>query len=278
MKKLDSVTINLKHKEVTACYSEGRCKVDCTSYPLASSEAFKIISDAYLIGGWEAKYVYSFTWLTRPIIQCPEDLMRVQELISQVKPNVIIETGVAHGGSLFFYASILNCFPGRRRVIGVDIEIRKPNAKAIEDLKDGLQLYDKEGRKIIETIEGSSIDSTAVKKVSKLINKKKDKSIMVILDACHTKEFVLKELEIYSQFITPGSYIIATDGGIMERVVGFRKSNPDWDVNNPKKAAEEFVKEHNECFQLVEPAFLFNEGLVDRWYGAWSGCIIQRMV
>ena len=90
---------------------------------ISDPKAFKLISDIWLRSGWDTKYVYGFTWLGRPIIQLPEDLIRIQELIFQIKPDVIIETGVAHGGSLVFYASIFNAL-GKGRVIGVDIEIR----------------------------------------------------------------------------------------------------------------------------------------------------------
>src|SRR6476620_8360621 len=98
---------------------------------IGSEEAFRILSKAWLRSGWDTKYVYGFSWMGRPVIQLPEDMIRIQELIYAVKPDVVIETGVAHGGSLIFYASLLTAM-GRGRVIGVDIEIRPHNRKAIE--------------------------------------------------------------------------------------------------------------------------------------------------
>src|SRR5713101_8079265 len=101
------------------------------SYPFASQEAFRIVSEAWLQCGWDTKYVYSFTWMGRPLIQNAEDLLRIQEVIYRVKQAVLIETGVAHGGSLIFYAGLFKAM-GHGRVIGVDVEIRPHNRKAIE--------------------------------------------------------------------------------------------------------------------------------------------------
>ena len=131
----------------------------CRTYPINSPEAFSIISDAWLRCGWDTKYVYSFTWLGRPIIQLPEDMMRIQEVVYRIKPDVIIETGVAHGGSLIFFASLCKCIE-KGRVIGVDIEIRPHNRKAIEMHK--LSNY-------ITLVEGSSIDEMTVGSVKSFI-------------------------------------------------------------------------------------------------------------
>src|SRR5436853_5266159 len=102
-----------------------------TTYQIGSPEAFAIISDVWLRAGWDAKYVYSFTWLGRPIIQLPEDMFRLQEVIFRLQPDVIIETGIAHGGSLVFYAGLCKLF-GKGRVVGVDVEIRPHNRAALE--------------------------------------------------------------------------------------------------------------------------------------------------
>ena len=118
-------------------------------YPMASTEAFSIISKAWLRCGWDNKYVYSFTWMGRPIIQLPDDMFRIQEIVYSVKPDIIIETGVAHGGSLVYYASLCKATE-RGRVVGVDIEIRPHNRKAIE----AHELFP-----YITLIEGDSTDS-----------------------------------------------------------------------------------------------------------------------
>ena len=99
---------------------------------ISDPRSFKLISDLWLRSGWDTKYVYGFSWLGRPIIQLPEDIIRIQELIFQIKPDVVIETGVAHGGSLVLYASLCNAI-GKGKVIGIDIEIRQHNKKAIDE-------------------------------------------------------------------------------------------------------------------------------------------------
>ena len=103
---------------------------DGTRFSLDDPKAFAIISEAWLRSGWDTKYVYGFSWLGRPIIQLPEDMFRLQEVIYAIKPDVIVETGVAHGGSLIFYASLCTAI-GKGRIIGIDIEIRPHNRRAI---------------------------------------------------------------------------------------------------------------------------------------------------
>src|SRR2546423_14250358 len=121
------ITFDLEKGEVTVSGEEG----GATTYPLTSPQAFALVSRAWLRAGWDTKYIYSFTWLGRPIIQLPEDMIRLQEAVYTVKPTVIIETGIAHGGSLVFYASLLKAMGGGRG-IGVDVEIRPHNRRAIE--------------------------------------------------------------------------------------------------------------------------------------------------
>ncbi len=118
------------------------------THRLDSPEAFRLISKAWVRCGWDTKYVYSFSWMGRPVIQLPEDMLRIQEVIYEVKPDVIVETGVAHGGSLIFYASLFKAM-GKGRVIGIDIEIRPHNRSAIEA---------HEMKPLISLIEGSSVD------------------------------------------------------------------------------------------------------------------------
>ena len=132
---------------------------DEQKFSLDSAEAFDVVSQAWLRAGWDSKHVYSFTWMGRPIIQLPEDMLRLQEVIYDLKPDVILETGIAHGGSLIFHASLCKAM-GHGRVIGIDIDIRSHNRAAMEA---------HELRPFITMIEGSSIDPAVVAEATSLI-------------------------------------------------------------------------------------------------------------
>jgi cephalosporin hydroxylase len=232
-------------------------------YNIGSPEAFKIISDLWLRSGWDVKYVYSFTWLGRPIIQLPEDMIRIQELLFNLKPDIIIETGVAHGGSIIFYATICKAIE-KGRVIGIDIDIREHNRACIENHI----LYP-----FITLIEGDSVDERTVDQVKSLINP--ESRVIVILDSKHSYQHVYKELKYYSGMVSVGSYIIVTDG-IMEKLTGAPRTSIDWEYNNPKKAAEDFVK-YNDDFLIEEPGFAFNEGLNNERVTYWPSAYIKRI-
>ena len=233
------------------------------SYGLDTPEAFALISQAWLRCGWDNKYVYSFTWMGRPVIQLPDDMLRLQEVIYAVKPDIIVETGIAHGGSLIFYASLLKAM-GRGRVIGVDIEIRPHNRKSIEQH----ELFP-----LITLVEGSSIEPAIVENIKSRINP--GEVVLVFLDSNHSKEHVLAELNAYSSLVTRGSYIVAMDG-IMEQMAGAPRSSPDWSWNNPKAAALEFVQANPE-FEITEPPFMFNEGQVSERVTYWPSGFIKRV-
>jgi cephalosporin hydroxylase len=226
---------------------------------LYSPEAFNILSREWLRIGWDQKYPYTFSWLGRPIIQLPEDMIRTQEVIYRLKPDVILETGVAHGGSLIFYASLCKVL-GKGRVVGVDIEIRPHNRKAIENHE--LASY-------ISLIEGDSAGSETLDQVRSLI--KPGEKVLVILDSCHTKSHVRAELEAYYPLVSLGSYIVATDG-IMKFVHDVPRGNPTWKDDHPEAAAVEFAEEHPE-FLLEQPEWTFNESPlcdnVTHWPSAW---------
>ena len=232
-------------------------------YGLDTPEAFAVISKLWLRCGWDNKYVYSFTWMGRPIIQLPDDLVRLQEVIYALKPDVIIETGIAHGGSLIFYASLCKAME-RGRVIGIDIEIRPHNRKAIE----AHELFP-----LITLIEGSSIEPAVVEKVKSLV--RPDDRVLVLLDSCHTKAHVLAELNAYSPLVSKGSYIVAMDG-IMEEVGGAPRTEPDWTWNNPRQAALEFVQANTD-FVIEEPRLPFNEGSITVRVTYWPAGFIKRI-
>jgi cephalosporin hydroxylase len=234
-----------------------------TRFPLQSAKGFAAASRAWLRAAWDVKHAYGFTWFGRPIIQLPEDLVRVQEVIYRLAPEVIVETGVAHGGSLVFYASLMAAM-GRGRVIGIDVEIRSHNRAAIE-------AHPLASR--IALIEGDSILPATVERVAAEIGAVSP--VLVILDSKHSKDHVLAELRHYSRFVTVGSYIIAADG-IMEQLVGAPRAAADWEWNNPRRAALEFVTE-NPDFAICEPPWPFNEGLVETRVTHWPDGYLRRL-
>lgn len=227
--------------------------------PLYSRESFELLSRIWLKVGWNEKHPYTFSWLGRPIIQLPEDILRMQEVIYATKPDVIIETGVAHGGSLILYASLCKAM-GKGRVVGIDIEIRAHNRRAIEAHE--LSSY-------ITLIEGSSIAADTVQRASAQV--KANETVLVILDSNHTKAHVAAELEAYSNLVTPGSYIVATDGS-MEFLHDVPRGEAGWVMDNPSAAAREFAERHSE-FVLEQPAWPFNESElrenITHWPSAW---------
>lgn len=180
------------------------------------------------------KYVTNFSWLGRPIIQIPQDLMALQEIIWAMKPDVIIETGIAHGGSLIFYASMLE-LTGKGRVIGIDIDIRSHNRAEIE--KHPMC-------KRITMIEGSSVSPDVVDRVRSLSDGAK--TVLVCLDSNHTHAHVLNELEFYTPLVTVGSYCVVFDTGIEDLPADTIIDRPWGPGNNPKTAVWEFLKMHDE--------------------------------
>jgi cephalosporin hydroxylase len=184
------------------------------------------------------KYSYNFTWMGRPIIQYPQDIIAMQEIIWEVQPDLIIETGVAHGGSIIFSASMLELIGNDGQVIGIDIDIRAHNRTEIEQHK----LF-----KRITLLEGSSTDKTIVEKVYK-IAKNKNK-IMVILDSNHTHDHVLQELNLYANLTTVGSYCLVFDTIIEDMPDGSFPDRPWGKGNNPKTAVWEFLKA-NDNFEI----------------------------
>lgn len=230
---------------------------------LGTPEGFSAISRAWLRAGWDTKYMYGFSWFGRPIIQLPEDMVRLQEVLYRVAPDLIVETGVAHGGSLIYYASLCKALD-RGRVVGVDIEIRPHNRAAIE-------AHPLAG--LITLVEGDSVAPETLDRVRAL--RRPGEAVLVLLDSCHTKAHVAAELEAYAPLVTPGSYIVATDG-IMGDLEGAPRTEPDWSWNNPREAAREFAARHPE-FSLEEPAFPFNEGLITERVTCWPGAYLRRV-
>jgi cephalosporin hydroxylase len=179
-------------------------------------------------------YSYNFSWMGRPIIQYPQDMIAMQEIIWQLKPDLIIETGIAHGGSLIYYASLLELI-GKGEVLGIDIDIRSHNREEIEKHP----MF-----KRITMIEGSAIAKETVEQVQQFARGRQ--TVLVSLDSNHTHDHVLQELELYSPFVTAGSYLVVFDTIVeylpQEYFIGKRP----WGVgNNPKTAVDKFLADHN---------------------------------
>ena len=198
------------------------------------------------------KYSYNFSWQGRPIIQYPQDIIAMQEIIWDVKPDLIIETGIAHGGSLIFSASILAQLDlceaienkevispsfSKRKVLGIDVDIRAHNKAAIEN-------HPMSSR--IQMIEGSSIDPDIIKAVKDIASKYS--RILVCLDSNHTHEHVLKELQAYAELTSIGSYCVVFDTLIEDMPDNSYPDRPWGRGNNPKTALKEFLNSHAEFY------------------------------
>jgi cephalosporin hydroxylase len=240
----------------TLSYQDGD---NSQTFELYSVDAYNLVAQQYMKIGWSQKYDYRYSWFGRPIIQLPNDMVRMQEAIYHVRPDVIVETGVAHGGSLIFYASLCKAMD-RGRVIGIDIDIRPHNRAALESH----ELFP-----LITLVEGSSVDSQVVDRVRSLL--RAGERVLVILDSCHTLSHVSAELDAYADLVTPGSFIIATDGA-MRDLYDVPRGEPDWQWNNPASAAAQFAAARQD-FDLVAPPRPFNEGQpvndLTHWPDAW---------
>ncbi len=212
-------------------YSERQADVE----KMSRDEALKQKSLEWMVAADKYKYTYNFTWLGRPIIKYPSDIIATQEIIWKVKPDLIIETGVAHGGSLMLSASMLELLGGDRRVIGIDIDIRAHNRKEIEEHP----LYRR-----IDLVEGSSLAEDTVAEVKRL--SAGYSNVMVFLDSLHTHAHVAAELEIYAPMVTVGSYLVLPDTFIEYFPPGYYADRP-WDVgDNPMTALRDFMEGNTE--------------------------------
>lgn len=197
---------------------------------MSKDSKLKLLSRKWFDKAFSYEYSYHFKWLGRPIIQFPQDIIALQEIIWQVKPDLIIETGIARGGSLIFYASMLELI-GKGKVLGIDIDIRKHNKIAIK--KHPLH-------KRVIMLEGSSTEEKIIKKARQYARGKKN--ILVVLDSFHTHEHVLTELELYSKFVTKGSYLVVFDTVVEDMPKNSSPNRPWGKGNNPKTAVKEFLR------------------------------------
>lgn len=197
----------------------------------SQNSALKAAASEFNIESNKEMYSYNFSWMGRPIIQYPQDMIAMQEIIWRIKPDIIIETGIAHGGSLIYYASLLELI-GKGEILGIDIDIRDHNRVEIEKHP----MF-----KRIKMIQGSSIDQAIVDQAVKAVKDKK--VVLVTLDSNHTHEHVLKELELYSPLVTTGSYVVVFDTIVEDMPKGMY--DRPWNVgDNPKTAVWDFLKSH----------------------------------
>jgi len=226
---------------------------------LYSKEAFEALSTQWLRLGWSLGYYTNLSWLGTPIQQLPEDLIRVQEVIHRLRPDVIVETGVLFGGSLVYYASLCRLV-GRGRVIGIDVAIRPEARRAVSSSPLS---------PLITLLEGSSTDPAIVERVRRAI--RPGETVLVLLDSDHSKAHVAAELEAYHPLVTPGSYLVVADG-IMADLGDVPGGDPAWAGDHPGAAAAEFAARHPE-FALEQPAWPTRAGAlaanVTYWPGGW---------
>lgn len=180
------------------------------------------------------RYAYNFSWMGRPLIQFPQDMVAMQEIIWRVQPDVIIETGVAHGGSLIYYASLLELLGGDRKVIGIDIDIRAHNREEIEKHPMSRR---------IQLVQGSSVEESTATQVRDLALGRQ--RALVILDSNHTHDHVLRELQLYSPLVKAGSYLVVFDTLIEDMPDDLIHNRPWGRGNNPKTAVREFLKSND---------------------------------
>ena len=209
----------------------------------ASDDEFIRVSKLWRSMALERKYMNNFSWLGRPSIQFPGDVMAVQELISAIRPTLVIETGIAHGGSLILSASLMKMNNINGRVIGVDIDIRDHNRTAITNhsCSDIITLY-----------QGSSVDPTIVSAIRDSIST--TDTVMVFLDSNHTHEHVLAELNAYAGLVSKGSYLVVFDTHVEDMPDSFTWSDRPWGKgNNPKTAVHQWLPDN--------PSFIIDKDL-----------------
>jgi cephalosporin hydroxylase len=226
---------------------------------LYTKAAFEALSRLWLTVGWSVGYYLNFSWFGHAVVQIPEDLIRLQEVVYRLRPDVIVEAGYYRGGGLIFHATLCQAL-GRGRVIGIDLHTPPADRQAIQEHFLGHR---------ITLIAGNSTSPHVVGRLGELIVP--GEVVLVILDSSHTKDHVRCELELYSRFVTSGSYIIVADG-LMRDLTGVPGGRQEWEYDNPLAAAEEFLRAHPE-FEQVQPPWPFRDSQltenVTHWPGGW---------
>jgi cephalosporin hydroxylase len=231
--------------------------------PLYSKEGFELVSEIWLKQEWNQLHWQSFSWFNFPIWQFPDDLLRLQEVIVSIKPDVIIETGVSRGGSSIFFATMCRLL-GKGKVISIDITIPTEIQERIRQTPFS---------DLITLIEGDSASPDIIEQIHQLVGL--NKRVFVFLDSDHSKAHVLRELNAYSSMVTPGSYIVAADG-VMRNLTDTPWGNPEWINDNPAAAAQEFAALHKE-FIIKRPVALFGEEHVVEALTYWPSAWLYRL-
>lgn len=215
-----------------------RAEVENNIRGLAADTDVQALSRIWMREITRHKYAYNYTWMGRPIIQFPQDMMAVQEIVWASRPDLIIETGIAHGGSLVYYASLLELLGGDGLVLGIDMDIRAHNRTAIESHPMA---------KRIRMIEGSSVDKGVAREVCRMTEGRP--RVMVVLDSNHTHEHVFSELRLYSPLVTRGCYLVVFDTLLEDMPDDLIRDRPWCRGNNPKTAVREFLQ-HTDRFEI----------------------------
>lgn len=229
------------------------------THDLYSREAFAEISRQWVRAGWSLGYYRGFTWMGLPVLQLPDDLVRFQEVLWDVRPSLIIETGVFQGGSLLFHASLCRAL-GRGRVVGVDINVPEALWRTLEqhDLNERITL-----------IEGDSASLEVLEEIEAL--REPDDTTLVLLDSDHSRAHVRRELEAYAPLVSPGSYLIVADT-VVRDLSDVPGGEPSWTEDNPAGAAGDFLATHPEFERVADSPQASADGLPDAvtyWGGGW---------
>jgi cephalosporin hydroxylase len=241
---------------------QGVISVNGEEIPLYSEKGFEFLSECWLKVGWQLHYHYTFTWLGVPCLELPEDLIRLQEEIIVQKPDWIIECGIAMGGTSLFLASLC-ALQKRGRVLGVEKDFRPHNRKRV---------FQHPVSEYLEVIDGDSSQEATFEKVKGKIQE--GQKVLVLLDSNHSYAHVAKELALYSQLVTKGSYLIVADT-LKGDLHDVPRGKGGWKEDNPKKALLEFLEQHPEFIQKT-PKKLYDRGKMEYTPSHFKGGWLQK--
>jgi cephalosporin hydroxylase len=249
-------------KSFTVNAEKGVILCDQEEIPLYSERGFKLLSESWLKVGWQLHYHYTFTWLGVPCLQLPEDLIRLQEVIVSFKPDWIIECGMAMGGTSLFLASLC-ALQKHGNVVGVEKDFRPHNRKRV---------FDHPVSSYLQVIDGDSTSNETFEQVKEKIHE--NDTVLVLLDSNHGYDHVLKELKLYCQLVTEGSYLIVADT-LKGELHDVPRGKEHWLEDNPKRAIEDFLNEHSE-FAQEEPKKLYDKGKMAYTLSHFEGGWLKR--